>query len=164
MAVSLVPSSVELQVEAAHEVGISDSFSISSASETLKSQSSILVHPIDSIRDPNLMVVSPYEDEPHLLDLRTLDTPNRLLAKALTRMMCLKKDYATALYEESFNWAEVMDQLGTLTKEASYDWKEQGFYVVVFRSRVLPETIRADLGALDKAAHAEAMASGGFLK
>jgi hypothetical protein len=35
---------------------------------------------------------------------------------------------------------------------------------VVFRSRIPPTTDYAHLGELDKAAHAEAMASGGFLK
>jgi len=32
-------------------------------------------------RDPHLLVVSPYEEEPHLLDLRTLNTESQLLAK-----------------------------------------------------------------------------------
>lgn len=38
------------------------------------------------------------------------------------------------------------------------------FYIVVFRSRIPPTTVYADLGVLDKAAHAEATKSGGFLK
>lgn len=44
----------------------------------------------------NFLVVSPYEEPPHLLDLRTLDTNNQLLAKALVGLKCLRDDYATA--------------------------------------------------------------------
>jgi hypothetical protein len=58
--------------------------------------------PAPAPRD-HLLVVSPYEEEPHLLDLRTLDTPNQLLAKALVGLKCLRSDYATAPYVEIFN-------------------------------------------------------------
>ena len=51
----------------------------------------------------DLLVVSPYEDEDHLLDLDTLDIPNRIFAKALVRLKCLREDYATAPYVEIFN-------------------------------------------------------------
>lgn len=51
----------------------------------------------------HLLVVSPYEDEAHLLDLRTVDTANQLLAKALVGLKCLRDDYATAPYVEIFN-------------------------------------------------------------
>ena len=49
------------------------------------------------------LVVSPYSEEPHLLDLRTLDAPNQLIAKALMSLKCLREDYATAPYIEIFN-------------------------------------------------------------
>ena len=49
------------------------------------------------------LVVSPYTEEPHLLDLRTLDVPNQLVAKALMRLECLRTDYATAPYIQIFN-------------------------------------------------------------
>ena len=51
----------------------------------------------------HLLVVSPYEEESHLLDLRTVDTANQLLAKALVGLKCLRDDYATAPYIEIFN-------------------------------------------------------------
>lgn len=51
----------------------------------------------------HLLAVSPYEDEEHLLDLRTVDTANQLLAKALVGLKCLRDDYATAPYVEIFN-------------------------------------------------------------
>jgi hypothetical protein len=51
----------------------------------------------------HLLVVSPYKEEPHLLDLRTLDTANQLLANALVGLKCLRDDYATAPYVEIFN-------------------------------------------------------------
>lgn len=65
------------------------------------------------IRDPSivpgpstnehLLVVSPYEEESHLLDLRTVNTANQLLAKALVGLKCLRDDYAIAPYIEIFN-------------------------------------------------------------
>jgi hypothetical protein len=51
----------------------------------------------------HLLVVSPYEEASHLLDLRTVDTANQLLAKALVGLKCLRDDYATAPYVEIFN-------------------------------------------------------------
>jgi hypothetical protein len=110
------------------------------------------------------LVVSPYDEEPHLLDLRTLDIPNQLLAKALVGLACLRDDYATAPYVEIFNWSEVIDSLKELSVNSGFDWKETVFYIVVFRSRIPPTTVYSDLGILDKAAHAEATKSGGFLK
>lgn len=112
----------------------------------------------------NLLQVSPYEEKPHLLDLETLDIPNQLLAKALVHLQALRHDYATAPYVETFNWAEVVDQVRHLATESQFQWKETFFYIVVFRSRIPPTTVYADLGVLDKAAHAEATESGGFLK
>lgn len=47
---------------------------------------------------------------------------------------------------------------------SNFTWKENFFYIVVFRSQIPPTTIYEDLGALDKAAHEEATQSGGFLK
>lgn len=115
-------------------------------------------------KNENLLIVSPYDEEPHLLDLRTLDTANQLLAKALTGLKCLRDDYATAPYVEIFNWSEIIESLRKQAEVANYDWKENFFYIVVFRSQIPPTTVYADLGVLDKAAHAEATKSGGFLK
>jgi hypothetical protein len=112
----------------------------------------------------DLLQVSPYEEEPHLLDLSTLDTANQLLAKALVCMKNLKEDYATAVYVESFNWPEVIGSLRQLAAISNIEWKEAAFYIVVFRSQIPPTTTYTDLGVLDQPAHAEAMKSGGFLK
>jgi hypothetical protein len=117
-----------------------------------------------TIEDPNYLVVSPYTEQDHLLDLRTLDAENALLSKALVHMECLRPDYATSPYTETFNWSEVMEQLKRLAKEENHKFKETTFYIVAFRSQIPPTTVYADLGVLDKAAHAEATASGGFLK
>jgi hypothetical protein len=116
------------------------------------------------IGDENLLVVSPYLEEAHLLDLRTVDIPNQLLAKALVGLKCLRPDYATAPYVEIFNWADVVEEVRKLAKEISFKWEESFFYIVVFRSQIPPTTVYEDLGILDKAAHAEATESGGFLK
>ncbi|KAG9232914.1 hypothetical protein BJ875DRAFT_360675, partial [Amylocarpus encephaloides] len=112
----------------------------------------------------NLLIVSPYDERPHLLDLRTLDTANQLLAKALIDLKCLRGDYATAPYTEIFNWSDVIDSVRTLADRSDFAWSETPFYIVVFRSQIPPTTVYADLGVLDKAAHAEATESGGFLK
>jgi hypothetical protein len=116
---------------------------------------------LDSTRH---LIVSPYTDAAHLLDLETLDEANQLLTRALTHLQCLRPDYATAPYLETFNWAEVIEVLRRLSKETAFQWKETSFYIVAFRSQIPPTTVYAELGALDKASHAEAMESGGLLK
>ncbi|KAK3306425.1 uncharacterized protein B0T15DRAFT_139813 [Chaetomium strumarium] len=110
------------------------------------------------------LVVSPYQEQDHLLDLQSLDVENQLLAVSLTTMKCLRDDYATAPYTQTFNWDEIMATLRTLARETNHAWKKTSFFVVAFRSRIPPTTVYEELGALDKAAHAEATASGGFLK
>ncbi|ETS72985.1 hypothetical protein PFICI_15377 [Pestalotiopsis fici W106-1] len=112
----------------------------------------------------NYLIVSPYTEKEHLLDLRTLDKENALLAKALVKFRSLRPDYATAPYTETFNWDQVMEELTRLVREEGHVWKETSFYIVAFRSQIPPTTVYAELGVLDKAAHAEATASGGFLK
>lgn len=115
-------------------------------------------------KDGSLLVVSPYDERPHLLDLETLDTANQLLARALVGMKCLREDYATAPYVDNFNWSEIVDSVHKLAELSDFKWAENSFYIVVFRSQIPPTTVYADLGVLDKAAHAEATESGGFLK
>ena len=110
------------------------------------------------------LVVSPYTERAHLLDLDTLDKENQLLALALSRLKNIRKDYATGPYLEIFNWAEVIEIMRRLVRESGHFWKETSFYIVAFRSQIPPTTTCADLGVLDKAAHIEATASGGFLK
>ncbi|KAI1504516.1 hypothetical protein F5X99DRAFT_17951 [Biscogniauxia marginata] len=117
-----------------------------------------------SDEEGNFLAVSPYTDKAHLLDLRTLDPENALLAQALVHMKSLRPDYATAPYTETFNWSEIVEELGRLARQSGHRWRETSFYIVVFRSQIPPTTVYEDLGTLDKAAHAEATASGGFLK
>lgn len=112
------------------------------------------------------IVVSPYTEQQHLLDLASLDPENQILALALTQLTCLREDYATAPYRDTFNWDQIIDNVRTLARKRNHTWKETSFFVVAFRSQVFESTVEnyADLGELDKAAHAEATASGGFLK
>ncbi|KAI1840535.1 hypothetical protein JX265_013235 [Neoarthrinium moseri] len=119
---------------------------------------------VGSDDDQNHLVVSPYTEKEHLLDLRSLDTENALLAQALVHFRSLRPDYATAPYIDTFNWTQVMAELERLTRSQNHQWKETSFYIVAFRSQIPPTTVYSELGALDKAAHAEATASGGFLK
>ncbi|RDW66282.1 hypothetical protein BP6252_09917 [Coleophoma cylindrospora] len=114
--------------------------------------------------DGRYLLVSPYDEQDHLLDLQTVDTANQLLATALVHLQCQREDYATAPYIDIFNWQEVFHAVQQLVTANNYNWKEQSFYIVVFRSQIPPTTIYEDLGLLDKAAHAEATRSGGFLK
>jgi hypothetical protein len=150
-----------LASQAAHRVA-SSSFPVS-LKDSGTIQVSVTAKPIFE-SEKTLLVVSPYEEEPHLLDLNTLDTSNQLLAKALVCMKNLRDDYATAPYQESFNWSEIVDSLRQLVAASNFAWKETAFYIVVFRSQIPPTTVYADLGGLDQPAHAEAMESGGFLK
>lgn len=113
---------------------------------------------------PRHIVMSPYTEQEHLLDLETVDVEEGILAEALVGMTCLREDYATAPYSETFNWAEIMDKVKELTTARRHDWRERSFYIVAFRSRYVPGIDYSHLGDLDKAAHAEATASGGFLK
>ncbi|KIE00856.1 UPF0643 protein, partial [Metarhizium majus ARSEF 297] len=110
------------------------------------------------------IVQSPYVDTEHLLDLESLDSENAFISLALARLQAVREDYATAPYTESFNWPEVLDELKQLVQNSGKGFKETSFYIVAFRSQIKPSTDYSHLGELDKAAHAEAVASGGFLK
>jgi hypothetical protein len=152
---------------AVHTSSHLDSESVAIQRVPTKLQSTVTVHlspPSPEPNDENFLVVSPYDELPHLLDLRTLDTANQLLAKALGELKCLRDDYATAPYIQTFNWSEIVNSIKVLASTFGFTWKEQAFYIVVFRSQIPPTTAYADLGILDKAAHAEATKSGGFLK
>lgn len=112
----------------------------------------------------NLLIVSPYISRPHLLDLKTLNRSQIFLAKALTALSPATHAYATVPYIEAFNWEAVFSSLAAAVKEDAFQWTGQFFYIVVFRSQVPPSTDRSHLAELDKAAHMEAMTSGGLLK
>ena len=111
-----------------------------------------------------LLVVSPYTSRAHLLDLAALTRSQVLLAKALTILTPIDNAYATQPYTKSFNWDEVFYSLKMLVNAERHVWKEQHFYIVVFKSQIPPTTNRSHLGDLDKRAHAEAMKTGGLLK
>lgn len=138
------------------------------ASIPVKSTAAVAV-PVAPVLEPKPaaethLVISPYTDHDHLLDLSTVSIQEQLLAYALIKMKSLREDYATAPYIDTFNWAEVIEDLHLRAKAIGHSWTEQAFYIVVFRSQVPPTTDYSNLGALDKAAHIEAVQSGGFLK
>ncbi|KAL4989723.1 hypothetical protein BDW68DRAFT_156059 [Aspergillus falconensis] len=112
----------------------------------------------------SLLITSPYTAREHLLDLSTLETPNRLLAQALTTLTPVRPDYATAPYTKSFNWASVFMTLHKLAEKEGYSWSQQSFYVVVFRSILQAYADGDRLHLLDERSHAEAVSSGGLLK
>lgn len=113
----------------------------------------------------NYIISSPYTSSSHLLDLRTLDTPSRLLAQSLTLLTPTRPDYATAPYHESFNWPTVFKHLHELASSINYSWSSpHTFYVVVFRSTLAPEIDIDWLSTLDEESHREATDSGGLLK
>ncbi|KAI8307852.1 hypothetical protein K4K61_003125 [Colletotrichum sp. SAR11_59] len=121
-----------------------------------KENAVVNVTEVDVNDNDRFIVHSPYTDPEHLLDLETLDNENALLARALSHLECLRADYATADYVESFNWGDVMRELKTLVQTTGKSYKETSFYIVAFRSQIPPTTVYGDLGVLDKAAHAEA--------
>ncbi|KAJ5714077.1 uncharacterized protein N7483_011258 [Penicillium malachiteum] len=110
------------------------------------------------------LIASPYNESPHLLDLKTLDDQSRLLSLALAYFKPIRNDYATAEYLDSFNWTEVFDLLKTFSENEGHTWTTQTFYVVSFRSRLQPNIDNEYLHALDAYSHQEATASGGLLK
>jgi hypothetical protein len=112
----------------------------------------------------HLLLASPYNEPEHLLDLQTLDIQNRLLATALTALKPIRPDYATADYIESFNWDQVLNTLRQLSKEENHLWTEQGFYTVIFRSKLKEGADKQLLHDLDQHSHREATVSGGLLK
>jgi len=110
------------------------------------------------------LTVAPYIESEHLLDLRSVDTPNRLLALALTQLVPATSDYAVVRYEDAFDWMGLMSALKSLASREGYRWLRQEFYVVEFRSK-LKQSIDVDLlFKLDKESHAEATQGGGLLK
>ena len=112
----------------------------------------------------NFLVVSPYTDRAHLLDLDSVSQPNQLLAKAMAVMKPIRDDYATGPYQDIFNWAEIIATVRSLAEIEGYRWEASPFYVVVFRSQVPPTTDRSHLALLDAKSHEEAISSGGLLK
>ncbi|KAL4813711.1 hypothetical protein BDW67DRAFT_187470 [Aspergillus spinulosporus] len=112
----------------------------------------------------HFLITSPYTAREHLLDLSTLDTPNRLLAQALTTLTPVRPDYATAPYTDSFNWASVFLTFHSLAAKEGYSLSRQSFYVVVFRSVLQADADGDRLHLLDERSHAEAVSSGGLLK
>ncbi|KAF2489834.1 hypothetical protein BU16DRAFT_553167 [Lophium mytilinum] len=119
---------------------------------------------LNAATNSSLLIASPYNFADQLLDLRSLDTPNRLFALALTGLTPTRPDYATAPYVDSLNWQAVLIQLRDLARAENFEWKEQSFYVVIFRSK-LKEVVNRDLlHLLDQTSHVEATASGGLLK
>lgn len=117
-----------------------------------------------AIGERRYVVASPYTEAEHLLDLETLDAENQILGEALVDLKCLRDDYATAAYADTFNWDEVVGRVRELAAARNHGWRETSWYIVAFRSRYEQGIDYSHLGELDKAAHAEATASGGFLK
>lgn len=118
----------------------------------------------DSRPTSRLIIQSPYVEEEHLLDLNLLSQESATLAIALGHLRPTRNDYATAPYDESFNWLEVINEVKRLVKASGIAFRETSFYIVAFCSQIKPSTEYGHLGEMDKAAHAEAVASGGFLK
>ncbi|WPH00785.1 Hypothetical protein R9X50_00361500 [Acrodontium crateriforme] len=116
------------------------------------------------VLDAPRVISSPYPDLENQLDLRPLDTPNRLLALAFTALQPIRSDYATADYLSSFNWDVVFSILQLLCLQAGFEWGTREFYLVIFRSKLRSDADRDRLGVLDQKSHEEACASGGLLK
>lgn len=114
--------------------------------------------------EDHCLVVSPYSSNEHLLNLCTLDQPDRFMAVALQALEPVRCDFATCSYPDAFNWPHVMEKLASISAMNQRPWRRQEFYVVIFRSQLQKEIDVELLFALDKQSHAEAMASGGLLK
>ncbi|KAJ6145136.1 hypothetical protein N7470_009031 [Penicillium chermesinum] len=106
------------------------------------------------------LVASPYNEASHLLDINTVDAQSRYLALALAHLRPTRDDYAVAGYLESFNWDEVFDIARRFAESEGHTWTSQSFYVVSFRSTLLPNIDQDHLYALDAHSHQEAVVSG----
>jgi hypothetical protein len=111
-----------------------------------------------------LLVSSPYNNPGHFLDLQTLDTANLIFSKALTALKPARTDYATAPYTDALSFSAILELVRNLAKHEAFEWKEQSFYVVVFRSKLKAEIDNERLYKLDYESHREACESGGLLK
>lgn len=56
--------------------------------KTITQQDSFTEKQGHQMLDPNFLVVSPYQEKEHLLDLRTLNMENKLLAKVRIAFIC----------------------------------------------------------------------------
>jgi len=110
------------------------------------------------------LTVSPYLEPEHLLDLRSVDTPNRLLALASVQLAPATGDYATVNYGDALDWISLMSSLKAVAAAEGYRWTRHAFYVVEFRSKLKQNIDNDLLFKLDKESHAEATKSGGLLK
>ena len=110
------------------------------------------------------LIASPYNHPAHLLDISALEKQDRLFALALSYLKPIRNDYATAPYTESFNWTEVFDLVKAFSETEEHDWTAGSYYVVIFRSILLPDIDKDRLYDLDAHSHREAIASGGLLK
>lgn len=111
-----------------------------------------------------LLVSSPYNNPGHFLDLLTLDTANLIFSKALTALKPARTDYAIAPYTDALNFHAITELVKGLSKQEAYEWRQQSFYVVVFRSKLKAEIHNELLYTLDYESHGEACESGGLLK
>ncbi|PVH99439.1 hypothetical protein DM02DRAFT_528988 [Periconia macrospinosa] len=112
-----------------------------------------------------LLISSPYNNPGHYLDLTTLSLPDLIFAKALTALKPEREDYATASYTTSLNFSStILPLVRELAAAEEYTWKQQSFYVVIFRSKLQADIDNDWLYKLDYESHGEACESGGLLK
>ena len=110
------------------------------------------------------LLVSPYLSFDHLLDIRTVEKQEQLMAKALMVLAPVQDDYGSASYLKAFNWPTVIDALRLLVGAEDFVWQEQSFHTIAFRSVLGPMADYARLIGMDEKAHVEATKSGGLLK
>lgn len=159
-----VPSTARQQRENVARLGPGPLGRHSLANSSTASSSSSHREQSHSDQHGRRLIVSPYTDLEHQLDLSTVDTPNRLLALALTTLEPSTPAYATTKYSETFNWPDVFTTLRTLADAEHFEYPKTEFYVVEFRSKLKEEFDYDLLFSMDKQSHREATASGGLLK
>ncbi|CAG8304134.1 unnamed protein product [Penicillium olsonii] len=130
----------------------------------LQSQSQIQHQSDETEEQFTHLIASPYNDPSHLLDISALDHQDRIFALALSYLKPIRSDYATAAYTESFNWSEIFSLVKSFSEAENRTWTRRSYYVVIFRSILLPDADGDRLYDLDAHSHREAIASGGLLK
>lgn len=117
----------------------------------------------------DFIVSSPYFDSNHLLNLKDLTEPFRILALALQNFEPIDSRYASQRYDIAFDLERVRKWINEYIKVTGVKFPQTSAYIIAFRSILKDEVTidpekRAFLSAMDKESHMAANLSGGLLK
>lgn len=117
----------------------------------------------------DFIISSPYSDSNHLLNIKDLAEPFRIIALALQMFEPIDGKYASQRYDAAFDLERVRKWINEYVKVNGVKFPQTSAYIIAFRSILKDEIIndsqkRAFLSAMDKESHMLANLSGGLLK